>query len=183
LRQKVLIIDDSESIHALVRARLKDEPVDLLYALDGQRGLDVAVANLPHLILLDVDMPNPDGFEVCRQLKANQATREIPVIFLTGASSTEQKLKGLELGAVDYIIKPFDPAELRARVKASLRTKQLLDSLLESEERFRFLAENSSDMISRHSPAGDFLYVSPACKSVLGYEPAHRWEDHVAPPG
>jgi len=180
LRQKVLIIDDSESIHALVRARLKDEPVDLLYALDGQRGLDVAVANLPHLILLDVDMPNPDGFEVCRQLKANQATREIPVIFLTGASSTEQKLKGLELGAVDYIIKPFDPAELRARVKASLRTKQLLDSLLESEERFRFLAENSSDMISRHSPAGDFIYVSPACKSVLGYEPAELIGNPIA---
>src|SRR5260221_147180 len=98
LRQKVLIIDDSESIHALVRARLKDEPVELLHARDGEHGLEVAVANLPHLILLDVDMPHPDGFEVCRQLKANHVTCEIPVIFLTGASSTEQKLKGLELG-------------------------------------------------------------------------------------
>ncbi|MDB5319139.1 MAG: hypothetical protein JWN40_770, partial [Phycisphaerales bacterium] len=94
-----------------------------------------------------------------------------PVIFLTGASSTDQKLKGLELGAIDYIIKPFDPAELRARVKTSLRTKQLLGSLQQSEERFRFLAENSSDMISRHTRNGDFLYVSPACKNVLGYEP------------
>jgi diguanylate cyclase (GGDEF)-like protein/PAS domain S-box-containing protein len=172
LRQRVLIIDDSESIHALVRARLKDEPVELLNARDGNLGLEIARERTPDLILLDVDMPDPDGFEVCRRLKADAITREIPVIFLTGASSTDQKLKGLELGAIDYIIKPFDPAELRARVKASLRTKQLLDSLQQSEERFRFLAENSSDMISRHSRSGDFLYVSPACQNVLGYDPA-----------
>ena len=172
MRQRVLIIDDSESIHALVRARLKDEPVELFHAADGTKGLDVARECHPDLILLDVDMPDPDGFEVCRRLKADDLTREIPVIFLTGASSTEQKLKGLELGAIDYIIKPFDPAELRARVKASLRTKQLLDSLQQSEERFRFLAENSSDMISRHKRDGEFLYISPACQSVLGYAPA-----------
>src|SRR4051812_28647070 len=172
LGQRVLIIDDSDSIHALVRARLKDEPVELLNAADGTAGLELARAKMPDLILLDVDMPDPDGFEVCRRLKADAATRDIPVIFLTGASSTEQKLKGLELGAIDYIIKPFDPAELRARVKTSLRTKQLLGSLQQSEERFRFLAENSSDMISRHTRDGAFLYVSPACMNVLAYEPA-----------
>src|SRR3954451_4025140 len=122
--QKVLIIDDSEMIHGLVRARLKDEPVELLFAADGVRGLQMAAEHAPDLVLLDVDMPEPDGFEVCRRLKADPATRETPVIFLTGASSTEQKLQGLELGAVDYITKPFDPAELRARVRASLRTKR-----------------------------------------------------------
>jgi diguanylate cyclase (GGDEF)-like protein/PAS domain S-box-containing protein len=151
---------------------LKDEPVELFHASDGAKGLDVARECSPDLILLDVDMPDPDGFEVCRRLKADNVTHEIPIIFLTGASSTEQKLKGLELGAIDYIIKPFDPAELRARVKASLRTKQLLDSLQQSEERFRFLAENSSDMISRHKQDGEVLYISPACLNVLGYDPA-----------
>jgi diguanylate cyclase (GGDEF)-like protein/PAS domain S-box-containing protein len=169
--QKVLIIDDSEMIHGLVRARLRDEPVELLFAADGVRGLEMAKSHAPDLVLLDVDMPEPDGFEVCRRLKADPATREIAVIFLTGASSTQQKLMGLELGAVDYVIKPFDPAELRARVKASLRTKQLLNSLQASEERFRFLAENSSDMISRHGPGGVFLYASPSARSVLGYAP------------
>jgi diguanylate cyclase (GGDEF)-like protein/PAS domain S-box-containing protein len=152
----------------------------LLNAADGTAGLELARARMPDLILLDVDMPDPDGFEVCRRLKADTATRDIPVIFLTGASSTEQKLKGLELGAIDYIIKPFDPAELRARVKTSLRTKQLLASLQQSEERFRFLAENSSDMISRHTRDGAFLYVSPACKNVLGYDPTELLGSPVA---
>src|SRR3954465_5798510 len=131
LGQRVLIIDDSDSIHALVRARLKDEPVELLNAADGTAGLELARAKMPDLILLDVDMPDPDGFEVCRRLKADAETRDVPVIFLTGASSTERKRQGLELGAVDYITKPFDPAELRARVRASLRTKHLLDVICE----------------------------------------------------
>jgi diguanylate cyclase (GGDEF)-like protein/PAS domain S-box-containing protein len=178
MRQTVLIIDDLQDTHLLVKARLKGEPVDLLYASDGKSGIEIARTQLPDLILLDVDMPHTDGFEVCRQLKKDPVTAEIPVIFLTGVTSSEQKLKGLELGAVDYVTKPFDPAELRARVKASLRTKQLVDLISEkanvlqvSEERFRFLAENSNDIISRHELSGEFLYVSPACRTVLGYEP------------
>src|SRR5687768_9245573 len=161
MRQRVLIIDDSEPMHALIRARLKSEAVDLLHAHSGLEGLDAAKLHAPDLILLDVDMPEPDGFEVCRRLKADPATQEMPVIFLTGASSAEQKLKGLELGAIDYITKPFDPAELRARVRASLRTRHLMDELEDkaavlqaSEEQFRFLAENSSDIISRHALDG-----------------------------
>jgi diguanylate cyclase (GGDEF)-like protein len=74
-------------------------------------------------------MPDPDGFEVCRRLKDDPATMNIPIVFLTGIASTEQKIRGLELGALDYIIKPFDPAELRARVRTTLRQKYLLDLL------------------------------------------------------
>jgi diguanylate cyclase (GGDEF)-like protein/PAS domain S-box-containing protein len=178
MRQQVLIIDDSRDTHVLVKARLAGEPIDLLNAETGIAGIELARSARPDLILLDVDMPEPDGFEVCRRLKKDPITREIPLIFLTGVSSTEQKLKGLELGAIDYITKPFDPAELRARVRASLRTKQLLDLLSEkatilqvSEERFRFLAENSNDIISRHNLRGEVLYVSPACRTILGYDP------------
>src|SRR5438552_5958921 len=127
--QKVLIIDDSKPIHALLRARLTDEPVELHSAFDGDAGMIAAGNLLPDLILLDVDMPDPDGFEVCRRLKSDPATMNIPVVFLTGVSSTEQKIRGLELGAADYVLKPFDPAELRARVRASLRHKYLLDLL------------------------------------------------------
>ena len=127
--QKVLVIDDSDAIHALVKARLSPEPIELHFATDGKVGLEKAVLLLPDLILLDVDMPQPDGFEVCRQLKADSRTVAIPVVFLTGATSTDEKIKGLELGATDYITKPFEPAELRARVRASLRTKYLLDLL------------------------------------------------------
>jgi diguanylate cyclase (GGDEF)-like protein len=124
-----LVIDDSEAIHSLLRARLGAEAVDLQFTGGGEEGLARAVEWQPDLILLDVDMPAPDGFEVCRRLKADARTQSIPVVFLSGATSTEEKIKGLELGAVDYITKPFDPAELRARVRASLRTKYLMDLL------------------------------------------------------
>jgi diguanylate cyclase (GGDEF)-like protein len=127
--QKVLIIDDSKPIHALVRARLAEEPIELHSAFDGESGISAALNLSPDLILLDVDMPTPDGFEVCRRLKDDPATMTIPVVFLTGMASTEQKIRGLELGALDYILKPFDPAELRARVRTSLRQKYLLDLL------------------------------------------------------
>ena len=127
--QKVLVIDDSEAIHALLKARLSSEPIELHFAGGGEEGLELAPKLLPDLILLDIDMPQVDGFDVCRRLKSDTRTQAIPVVFLSGTTSTEVKIKGLELGATDYITKPFDPAELRARVRASLRTKYLLDLL------------------------------------------------------
>lgn len=127
--QKVLIIDDSTTSHAFVKSKLSGEPVEFHSAPNGKVGLEQAAFLQPDLILLDVEMPHPDGFEVCRLLKAEPITMNIPIIFLTGASSTEEKIIGLELGAVDYVTKPFDVAELRARVRGALRTKYLLDLL------------------------------------------------------
>ena len=129
MSQRVLIVDDTKNIHALVKARLAGEPVELHSAFSSTDGLTMAGTLLPDLVLLDVDMPDIDGFEVCRRLKAQPATMNIPVVFLTGAGSTDAKIRGLELGAVDYVTKPFEPAELRARVRAALRTKYLLDLL------------------------------------------------------
>lgn len=178
LKQKLLIIDDSEDIHDLVQVWLEDEPLEFTIAHNGEEGLARAREVLPDLVLLDVDLPVLDGFEVCVRLKADPRTADVPVVFLTGASSTEEKLRGLELGATDYVTKPFDPAELRARVRAALHTRRLMDllaqkalTLQESEERFRILAENSSDIITRQAPDGTFLYVSPACGAILGYAP------------
>jgi diguanylate cyclase (GGDEF)-like protein len=129
MSHKVLIIDDSQAIHDLLRVRLRDEPVELHSAFDGESGLAAAQDLAPELILLDVDMPGVSGFAVIRRLKEHPATADIPVIFLTGASSVQEKIQGLDLGAADYITKPFDAAELRARVRASLRTRYLLDLL------------------------------------------------------
>jgi two-component system cell cycle response regulator len=129
MSQRVLLIDDCYTIHGLIKARLKDQRLEWHSAYDGKDAVETAAKILPDLILLDVDLPECDGFEVCRRLKDDPRTMDIPVVFLTGATSTEEKIKGLEVGAVDYIAKPFDPAELRARVKVSLRTKLLTDLL------------------------------------------------------
>jgi diguanylate cyclase (GGDEF)-like protein len=126
---RVLVIDDSEPTHKLIQARLRPEGLEVNCELDGERGIERAVSDPPDLILLDVDLPDLDGFEVCRQLKEHPATRDIPIIFLTGTTSTDSKVKGLDLGAVDYVTKPFDQVELRARVRAALRTKRLQDIL------------------------------------------------------
>ena len=128
-RQKVLIIDDAEQIHHLVRARLKGLAVDIICSSTGQTGLAAAKAEQPDLILLDVNMPGMSGFEVCKLLKDNAETYNIPVVFLTGVDETVNKVKGFDLGAVDYVTKPFDPAELRARVRSALKTKELMDML------------------------------------------------------
>jgi two-component system cell cycle response regulator len=129
MTQRILLIDDSQDIHDLVRFGLKGESVDLHSAFNGPSGISLARAISPDLILLDVDMPKPDGFEVCRSFKSDPVLSAIPIVFLTGASSTTEKVRGLDLGATDYITKPFDSAELRARVAATLRTKYLVDLL------------------------------------------------------
>ncbi len=127
--RKILLVDDDAAIHALVRAHLAAEPVEVISARDGESGLALAERLLPDLILLDVDMPEPDGFEVCRRLREDPVTLNLPVVFLTAANTIAQKVNGLELGAADYITKPFDPEELVARVRGALRTKARFDFL------------------------------------------------------
>ncbi len=126
---RVLVIDDSRSIHKLIAARLRSEGLDVYGEEDGEKGFERAVHDSPDLILLDIGLPAVDGFEVCRWLKEHPSTRNIPIIFLTGTSDTDSKVRGLDLGAVDYVTKPFDQIELRARVRAALRTKRLQDIL------------------------------------------------------
>jgi predicted signal transduction protein with EAL and GGDEF domain len=128
-RQRVLIVDDSEMIRKLVAARLRDLSVEMVEAASGGEGIDEAIEQNPDLILLDVDMPDMSGFEVCQQLKKDPQTSDIPVIFLTGSDDPAAKIRAFELGAVDYVTKPFDAAEMRARVGAALRTQALLEML------------------------------------------------------
>jgi diguanylate cyclase (GGDEF)-like protein len=109
--------------------RLAKEQVIVESAFDGESGLTKARETHPDLILLDVEMPGRDGFSVCTQLKGDSLTMDVPIIFLTGAATAEDKIRGLDLGATDYITKPFDPAELRARVRATLRTRFLMELL------------------------------------------------------
>lgn len=126
---KILTVDDSQLIHTMLEDSLVTEGLELLHAYDAEQGLWLAKRAKPDLILLDVVMPKSSGFELCQSLKNDSQTEYIPVIFISGTGDTFNKVQGLDLGAVDYITKPFDPAELLARVRAALRTKRLVDML------------------------------------------------------
>lgn len=129
MSHRLLLIDDSPLALDLVQACLAGEDIEISYAPDGAAGLEMARQLHPDVILLDVEMPAPDGFEVCRVLKLDPIFIGTPVVFVSGRTQVEEKILGLELGAVDYIAKPFDAAELKARVRTALRIKQLTDLL------------------------------------------------------
>jgi diguanylate cyclase (GGDEF)-like protein len=130
--QQILLIDDSKPIHALVSSLLGDEPVTVHSAFDGEYGIALAASLKPDLILLDVEMPGMNGYETCRRLKANPDTASSTVVFLTSRSDTEDMVNGLNLGASDYVGKPFKLAELLSRVRAALRTSFLIRLLEET---------------------------------------------------
>jgi len=123
---KLLLIDDSRDIHMLLRQRLRSESIEVVGAENGVDGLRLAAAIRPSVILLDLSMPVMDGFETLRRLKDDPATSQIPVIVLSGRDDAEDKVQGFDLGAIDYICKPFDMTELRARVRSAMRMSELM---------------------------------------------------------
>lgn len=124
MQRKVLVIDDSVAIHQLVKVHLEEESLDVHSMYDGASGLRTAAALKPNLILLDLDLPDMNGFDVCRFLKAGRETAEIPIIFVSGSDSIDAKVCGLDLLAADFVTKPFVAVELCARVRAALRIGQ-----------------------------------------------------------
>jgi two-component system, cell cycle response regulator len=129
--KRLLLVDDDVECMAIARARLADDEIEISCATGGRAGLEAAKSQRPDLILLDLDMPDMTGFDVCRTLKADPELCMIPVLFLSGSGTSGDKVRGLDLGAVDYITKPFDNFELGARVRAAIRTKELQDLLIE----------------------------------------------------
>jgi two-component system alkaline phosphatase synthesis response regulator PhoP len=117
----VLVIDDEKDLIELVRYNLELAGFQVWQALDGETGLAAAARELPDVVIVDLMLPGIDGLEVCRQLRSQNRTAQIPVIMLTAKAAEPDKVVGLELGADDYITKPFSPRELVARVKAILR--------------------------------------------------------------
>jgi two-component system alkaline phosphatase synthesis response regulator PhoP len=123
-RGRILIIDDEEDLIELVRYNLEQEGFQVEGATDGESGLRRAIQKMPDLILVDLMLPGMDGLEVCRALRADNRTASVPIIMLTAKSTESDRIVGLELGADDYVVKPFSPRELAARVKAVLRRTQ-----------------------------------------------------------
>ncbi len=125
---RILLIDDSPIDLRLMVEFLRGRGFVVLVAQDGEQGLARARDLVPDLVLLDVRMPGHDGYEVCRRLKAETATRDVPVIFLTGADDVSERLAGFEAGAVDYIVKPFFEEEVVARIRVHLRRTEAADA-------------------------------------------------------
>ena len=121
---KILIVEDEANIRQLLRYNLEKEGFQVMEAVDGLQGLRTAQREKPDLVLLDLMLPGMDGLEVCRTLKGAPVTSALPIIMLTAKAEEVDKIIGLELGADDYMTKPFSPRELTARIKAVLRRSQ-----------------------------------------------------------
>jgi len=134
MKQKILIVDDEPDVLDLVKTNLTNAGFFVATADDGEEALKKANSLIPDLILLDLMLPQVDGLEVCKILRRSDATRDIPIIMLTARASEIDRVLGLELGADDYVTKPFSPRELVLRVKALLRRGKTAD---DSSEQIR----------------------------------------------
>jgi PAS domain S-box-containing protein len=197
---KILVVDDTSVNLELLTDLLTTQGYTVQAASDGKRALEIARSALPALVILDIRMPGMDGYEVCRRLKADERTGAIPVIFISMLEDEGEIVQGFQAGAVDYITKPFQSAEVLARVRTHLQLKTLTDrldqevrertkelaaahqQLLASEQLFRAFVEHSPDHIARYDLQLRRIYVNPALRKlfadqahdVLGMRPSDQ---------
>lgn len=182
---KVLIVDDTPANIDVLRKVLQPEGYKLFVANGGERAIHIAKRALPDLILLDIMMPGMDGFETCRALKADPETKEIPVIFITAKTDTDDLVKGFQEGAVDYITKPFRQEEACARVRTHLQARllvkqraRLIDDLQATTERFRLLATWSPLGIFQSDQDGNIIYSNQCWYDLWGLPQLEDEEGH-----
>ena len=137
---RILVIDDSKLILHVAKTILDKQGHQVLLAEDGNIGLQTAATEHPDLILLDLILPGIDGYQVCQRIKTETATSDIPVIMLTSKSEPADKVRGLEMGASDYVTKPFDEGELMARVNIHLQIRELHETLKEKNRQLKEMA-------------------------------------------
>lgn len=149
----ILLVDDTPTNLSVLKQTLKSAGLKVRFAADGYSAIEQALAEPPALILLDVQMPGIDGFETCAKLKSHPLTQDIPVIFMTALADTESKLKGLSLGAVDYITKPFEQEEVLARVKIHLQLRNLTQTLVEKNAQLEEFNQNLEQKVQERTVA------------------------------
>ena len=167
-REKILIIDDTPANIDLLTDALEPRGHEILAAPGGEAGLKIAAKARPDLILLDVVMPGRDGFAICRELKAEEATRDIPVLFITAKHETASVLNGFRVGAVDYILKPFQAEEVVSRVETHLKLSRLTRELQTKN------AELEAEIAKRRT-AEDARERADARLSTLSAREEQRW--------
>ena len=150
---RVLIVDDVKANVDILVEALRGE-YKLAVALGGQQALDAVLRNPPDLVLLDIMMPDIDGYEICRRLRADEATRELPIMFLSSLEDVTDKARGFELGANDYLTKPFEILEVKARVRSLLKAKSYADAVKAAAERdLRIAREIQTGLLPANIPA------------------------------
>ncbi|CDI02850.1 PAS modulated sigma54 specific transcriptional regulator, Fis family [Candidatus Competibacter denitrificans Run_A_D11] len=164
----VLMVDDTPANLGVLYEVLSAAGYSVLVAEDGESALERAAYAQPDLILLDVMMPGIDGFETCRRLKEQPETQAIPIIFMSALSDTVDKIRGLQLGAVDYITKPFQHEEVLARVHTHLTLQQLKRTLAEREARLSALVTSAMDAILTFDADGLITLFNPAAEAMFG---------------
>ncbi len=165
----IFVVDDDQDVQVFVKTILERSGLKVEQFLNGNELLNRIKDQIPDLILLDIDMPyGLDGFDVCRKLKADKQSDEIPIVFLSAAADVVNKVKGFELGAVDYIPKPVLPGELTARVKTHLANFQLKKELKKSEAKYRLMMESIIDPLYIVSPDYIVEYMNPAMVRQFG---------------
>ncbi|NJL58937.1 MAG: response regulator [Desulfobacteraceae bacterium] len=168
-RASVLIVDDERYNINLLADILKSD-YRILVAKNGEEALEVAMSDdMPDMILLDIMMPGMDGYEVCRRLKADMKTRDIPIIFVTAMTEMEDEAKGLDIGAIDYIVKPVSLPIVKARVRNHVLLKQASDRLKQINEELR-------EALTRIKTLEGLLPICANCKKIRKQEtdPQHQ---------
>ena len=162
--ERLLLVDDEDNLRSMLQAALRHNGFDVTGAADGRTALALAASEQPDLLVLDVMLPDLDGFEVCRRLRADGS--RVPVLFLTARDATEDKVRGLTLGGDDYLVKPFSLEELVARVEAVLRRS----GLTKDDGRVLRCADlELDDDAHRVTRAGEPVALSPTEYNLLRY--------------
>src|SRR5215216_3491517 len=163
----ILIADDEPIGQETVVALLSPLGYQMICASSGAEALRLANATPPDLILLDVMMPGMDGFEVCRQLRATPSLAEVPIIMLTALDDRDSRLRGLEAGADDFVSKPYDRVELRARVRTITRLNRYR-RLVSERTKFAWVVEQADDGYLVVEASGAVSYANPRARFYLG---------------
>lgn len=187
----ILIIDDTPTNLEILLDFLEDYGYKVVVSEDGESAIEMAEYAPPDLILLDIVMPGIDGFETCRRLKANQVTQDIPIIFMTALADNVDKVKGLKLGAVDYITKPLEHEEVLARINIHLRLQNLTKELIEQNVRLeeeiqqhKQAQQKISEQAALLDIATDAIFVQDLSNNIVfwnkGAERLYGWEANEA---
>ncbi|MFT4924698.1 MAG: two-component system cell cycle response regulator [Phenylobacterium sp.] len=176
----VLVVDDTPANLTLMRNMLEPENYKVLLATSGEKALDLLSKIQPDLILLDVMMPGLDGFETIKQIKALPQAKDIPVIFVTAKSDSEDVIQGFAMGAVDYITKPIQRLETLARAKTHLKLRRLLQTERMHCEQIEAIINNISDCVLVVDRHGAIESANPATEHLFGYSEAQLCDKNIA---